>query len=202
MAEELRDLIEKINQEGIQAAEEKARAIEAAANERAEGTLARARTEADSIIAEANERIRREEAKERALLDQAGRDLLLSLREEINRMLGRLVVSDIRQAMTPETLLGILSSAVRSPPHVRREITVTLRKEDLELLERHYLQALREVTEEGIVLKAGDDISGGFTISYDNGRSCYDYSDRALAEYIVASLKPRLNRILLGAGED
>jgi phosphopantetheinyl transferase (holo-ACP synthase) len=37
MAEEIRDLIEKINQEGIKAAEEKAQKIEAAAKQRADG---------------------------------------------------------------------------------------------------------------------------------------------------------------------
>jgi hypothetical protein len=39
-------------------------------------------------------------------------------------------------------------------------------------------------------------MSGGFTISFDSGRSCYDFTDRALAAYIGTYLKPKLNQIL------
>jgi len=61
MAEEIRDLIEKINQEGILAAEEKARKIEDAAMQRADDILTQAKLEAEEMIAAADERIRRED---------------------------------------------------------------------------------------------------------------------------------------------
>ncbi|MDD1708723.1 MAG: hypothetical protein LUQ33_06100, partial [Methanoregulaceae archaeon] len=80
MPEEIRDLIEKINQEGIRAAEEKAKTIEDEARQRSDAILSKARAEADAMISAASERIRREDEKEKVLLAQAGRDLLLSLR--------------------------------------------------------------------------------------------------------------------------
>jgi len=104
MAEEIRDLIEKINQDGIKAAEEKAKAIEDEARQKAEEILSFARKKADEMIASAEDRVHREDEKERILLAQAGRDLLLSLRKEINAMLGRIIVSDIRESLTPDAL--------------------------------------------------------------------------------------------------
>jgi len=65
MAEEIRDLIEKINQEGIKAAEEKAQNIEAAAKQRADNILSHARLEAEEMIAAAQDRIHRETKKEK-----------------------------------------------------------------------------------------------------------------------------------------
>ena len=47
--------------------------------------------------------------------------------------------------------------------------------------------------EKKIILKPAEEISGGFTISFDNGKSCYDFTDKALAEYIGTYLKPKLN---------
>src|SRR5674476_114356 len=93
MAEEIRDLIEKINQEGIKAAEEKAQNIETAAKQRADEILTQAKLEAEEMIASAKDRIRREDETGKTLLSQAGRDLLLSLRKEVNAMLGRIAVS-------------------------------------------------------------------------------------------------------------
>ena len=200
MAEEIRDLIEKINQEGIKAAEEKAQNIEAVAKQRADDILAQARLEAEEMIAAEKDRNRREDEKGKTLLAQAGRDLLLSLRKEINAMLGRIVVSDIQQALTPEALFRLLSEVVRNfSTGESSDITVLLNKEDLEILEKNFLYKLRKETKKKIILKPAEEISGGFTISFDNGKSCYDFSDKALAEYIGIYLKPKLNQILLEA---
>ncbi|MCX6681555.1 MAG: hypothetical protein NTY71_01015, partial [Methanoregula sp.] len=173
MAEEIRDLIEKINQEGIKAAEEKAQNIEAAAKQRADDILAQARLEAEEMIAAAKDRIRREDEKGKTLLAQAGRDLLLSLRKEINAMLGRIVVSDIHQVLTPEALYKLLSEVVRNySAGESSDITVFLNKEDLETLEKKFLHKLREETKKKIILRPAEEISGGFTISFDDGKSC------------------------------
>ena len=197
MAEEIRDLIEKINQEGIRAAEEKAQNIEAAAKQRADDLLTQAKLEAEEMIAAAKDRIFREDEKGKTLLAQAGRDLLLSLRKEINAMLGRIVVSDIQQALTPEALFRLLSEVVRNfSAGESSEITVLLNKEDVETLEKNFLHKLREETKKKIILRPAEEISGGFTISFDDGKSCYDFTDKALAEYISTYLKPKLNQIL------
>ena len=197
MAEEIRDLIEKINQEGIRAAEEKAQTIEAAAQQRADEILAQAKLEAEEMISAARERIHREDKAGKTLLAQAGRDLLIALRKEINAILGRIIVSDIRLAMTPEALFRLLSELIKNyNADESSDITVLLSKDDLEILEKNFLHRLREETKKQIVLTSGEEISGGFTISFDSGKSCYDFTDKALADYIGTYLKPKLNQIL------
>jgi V/A-type H+-transporting ATPase subunit E len=197
MVDEIRDLIEKINQEGIQAAEEKARTIEAAARQRGDEILIQARLEAERMTAAAGEKIRREDANEKALLAQAGRDLLLSLRKEIQAMLGRIIASDTGQALTPEALSRLVSDVVhRYSPDEQGDILVSLKKEDLEILEKHFLHRLREETKRNVVLRPAEEISGGFVISFDSGRSAYDFTDRALADYIGTRLKPKVRGIL------
>ena len=197
MVDEIRDLIEKINQDGIRAAEENARRIEAEAREKAEEILTQARLEAGRMTAAAEERIRREDANERALLAQAGRDLLLSLRKEIHAMLGRIMVSDTGQALTPEALFRLISDVVnRYSPGGQGDVLVFLSKEDLEALEKHFLHRLMEETKKNIVLRPADEVSGGFIISFDSGRSAYDFTDRALADYIGTALKPKVRGIL------
>jgi len=200
MAEEIRDLIEKINQEGIRTADEKAQNIEAAAKQRADEILAHAKLEAEGMISAARDRIHREDKAGKILLSQAGRDLLLALRQEINAILGRIIVSDIRLAMTPEALFRLLSELIKNySSEESSDITVFLNKDDLEILEKNFLHRLREETKKQIVLKPGEEISGGFTISFDSGRSCFDFTDKALAEYIGTYLKPKLNQILQGS---
>jgi vacuolar-type H+-ATPase subunit E/Vma4 len=203
MAEEIRDLIEKINEEGVRAAEENARAIEAAAQQQAVEILTKAKGEAEEIIAAAQERIRRDEEKERILLAQAGRDLLLSLRGEINAMLGRIVASEVREVLTPELLERLITEAVRNYSTGKEgDITVSVNPRDLEILKNHFLKRLSDETKKTILLQPSEEISGGFTISFDSGKSAYDFTDKALAAYIGTHLKPRLNQILKDATKD
>lgn len=197
MAEEIRDLIEKINQEGIKAAEEKAYQIESAAKQKADQLLEKAKLEAERMLAEARKKISQDEQKEKTLLAQAGRDMLLALREEINAMLGRILLAEIRQAFSPEFLFDILKELIKSHSAKHSaDIEVLLKKEDLEILEKRFLAKLKDELKKGIVLKPAEEISGGFTISFDNGKSCYDFTDQALAEYIGNYLKPKLAELL------
>jgi len=197
MAEDIRDLIDKIQSEGIQAAEEKARQIEDLARQRAEEIISSAKLQADRMLSDAHEKIRREEENKRALLAQAGRDLLLSIRSEINSMLRALIISDTQKALTPEALSRLLSEMIlRSGRSEPGSIEIMMRKEDLESFENHYLHTLSEATKKEIRLKSSDEISGGFIISYDSGRSWFDFSDESLADFIGEHLKPKLKNIL------
>jgi len=58
------------------------------------------------------------------------------------------------------------------------------------------MDKLRQEAARGITLQPGEEIQGGFTISFDNGKSCYDFTDKALADYIITYLKPKLKKIL------
>lgn len=200
MTEEIKNLIAKINAEGLQQAQEKARIVEQQAQEEAEEILRKAKKEAEIIFAEAREKIAKMEEKQKTLLAQAGRDFLLSLRKEINAMLERILVSDMRSTLNAEALYKLIHDLIKLQGAQEKEgVVVTLAKEDLESLQKHYLHKLKEETKKVITLKSAQDIRAGFTISFDAGKSCYDFSDKALAEYIGQYLKPKLNEILKSA---
>jgi vacuolar-type H+-ATPase subunit E/Vma4 len=199
MSEDIQGLIEKINQEGVFAAEEKARQIIQQAQRKADSIIAKAQAQAQSLISGAREENLKNQDKVKALLNQAGRDLLLVARGEINAMLMRLITQEARQALSPDALSKILSSLIQnlSGKH-SGEVAVTLNKEDAQKITEHFLSRLKEETKKQIVLKPSEDIHAGFIISFDSGKSQFDFSDKALAEYIGIYLKPKLKDILQG----
>jgi vacuolar-type H+-ATPase subunit E/Vma4 len=197
MAEDIKALIEKINQEGVIAAEEKAKEIENKARLAADEILKKARSSADKILKDAKDEITRMQEKEKSLLKQAGRDLLLVLKQEINSMLDRLISCQVKDALGADNLFKVLSKVIQGACCPEKgEIIVSLSKEDLKSLEGGFLAKLKEETKKKIVLRAADDIHAGFVISYDGGKSQFDFSDKALTEYIGSFLKPKLKEIL------
>lgn len=197
MAEELKELIEKINEEGIKAAEEKSRAIEEEARLQAKAIIDKARKEASAVIADSRDKSARLEESTKASLKQAARDTLLSLRKEINAMLDNLLASHVHKALGAEEMTKLIVSMVKDYSAKSGEgIIVALKKEDLEKIERSLLGELRSEAKKGITLKTSDDIRGGFRVSYDEGKSYYDFTDQAIADYLGSYLKPRLAGIL------
>lgn len=199
MAESIKELIEKINQEGVQIAEEKAYKIQERAQLAAGEILNKARQEAEKIISAAQKEALDTNEKQKALLKQAGRDLLLVLRQEINNMLNRLVLGELYQMLEPEALFKILSMLIRENClGSGNEISISLSKEDFSNFQEVFLARLKEEVKKEILLRPHEEIRAGFIISYDAGKSQFDFSDQALAEYIVTFLKPKLKDILQG----
>lgn len=197
MSEEIKGLIEKIREEGVIAAEGKARQIEEEARRSAANIIEKARDEAQKIVREANQQAAAKEASTKALLQQAGRDLMLSLKKEIDSMLHKLIVSEVAEALSPQELIRIIALLIKDySSKGGADIIITLKKSDSEKLSRGFLEKLKEETKKGIVLKSAEEISGGFIISFDAGKSHYDFTDKALAEYISSYLKPALAKIL------
>jgi V/A-type H+-transporting ATPase subunit E len=195
MTEEIKNLISKINEEGIKAAEAKAKEIEDLAAVKAEKIVKKSKAEAEQIISQAKDEIARMRDNTQALLKQAGRDMVLALKGEINAVLERLISSGVRQALNIEELTGILTVLIKN--HSGKEkIVITLNAEDAHRLEKVFLDGLREEVRQGIVLRSSQDIQAGFVISYDSGKSSFDFTDKGLAEYIGSSLKPKLKEIL------
>ncbi|RKY32218.1 MAG: hypothetical protein DRP74_03045 [Candidatus Omnitrophota bacterium] len=197
MAEEIKELIAKIQQEGIQAAEDKAREIEAKARAQAEELLKQAKSQAEKIVNDAKSEALKTEESTKTLLKQAGRDLILSLKEEINTLLKKLIVGASREALKPQETVKLIASLVKNCREKDKEnVTVTVGKADLEKIEAGLLSELGREIKRGISLKGRDDISTGFIISFDSGKSHFDFTDQAIAEYIGSYLKPKLKEIL------
>lgn len=197
MAGEIKDLIEKIQQEGVLEAEKKARGIEEEARRQAQATVAQANKEANKIISDAREKVSRAEEGARLSLEQAGRDLMLALRRQINDTLQKVISAHIQRALAPEELARIITAIIKeSGLKDSKEVVVSLNKGDLDKLEKVFLSSLKDELKRGLVLRADSQISGGFIISYDNSKSHFDFTDKALAQYLIAYLKPSLAAVL------
>ncbi|MBU1037591.1 MAG: hypothetical protein KJ994_00910, partial [Candidatus Omnitrophica bacterium] len=171
--------------------------IEAEARARADRAVEKGAKEAESMISEAKAEIKALEEGAKNSIKQASRDTMLSLRKEIYSMLERIVGSHVHKALSAEELAKILTAMIKGHGgEDKQNIIVSLKKDDLEKVEKAIFAELGQEAKKGIRLKTVTDIHGGFLISYDSGRSYFDFSDKALAEYLSLHLKARLGDIV------
>ena len=82
---QLRELIDQIKKDGVEAAESEAQAILKAANDEAEKIILSAKAEAKRILQEAKKENERMVKSSEDAIRQAGRNLLISFRESVTR---------------------------------------------------------------------------------------------------------------------
>lgn len=198
MAEELKELLEKIQREGVDAAEAKKQKIETDAKLHAGKIIEDANKEANSILSKAREEIANLESSSRATLKQAARDMLIALREDIAQTMDKIIRGHVHKALDPAEIKKIILDLIKGSAKAGTDkIIITMNSEDLGKVEKALIGELgSEITKGGIELKHSGQIKGGFTISYDSGKSHYDFTDKSLADYMSAYLNPRLGKIL------
>lgn len=198
MEVQLRDLIDRIKKDGVEAADTEAAAILDNARAEAERIIANARAEADKIVADAKAEQEKTVRSGEDAIRQAGRNLLISFRESVNRELRSVTERTVTTAYTSEQLAALVVNAVEAwakQPDVD-ELVLILNPEDLKKLEDALLASLKERMLEGITLKASDGFDGGFRIAVNNGSVYYDYSTEAVVDMLSNYLSPRVTELL------
>jgi len=197
MPEEIKGLIEKIQKEGVEKAREDGRKIVEEARKASAGIIEKAKQEADAIIQKAKEESGRAKESTEASLRQAGRDLLISLRAQINALLKKVITHKASEALTPQEMAKMIQALINGYAQKQKpdKIEAFFSKDDLAKMKDGFLGKLSEEAGKGITLKSSDDISAGFTISFDSGKSHFDFSDQALADYISGHLNKELAKI-------
>jgi V/A-type H+-transporting ATPase subunit E len=199
MSENLKDLLEKINQEGIKSAEEKAMVIEDKAGKNAEKILGDTRKLADEIIRKAKAEAEKTKASANLSVKQASRDLLLGLKEDIRKTLNKIIAGEINQALSNEEIAGILADLIDK--YVEKngkadDIKILVKKEDLEKIKNTFVSKLKDKVKAGVEFRPSQNINAGFSISFDKGKSYFDFSDEGLLEALSAYLNPELAKLI------
>lgn len=199
MSEKLKELLEKINQEGVRQAEDKAKAIESAARSDAQKIIGDAHQKALKIVKDAEaESLKARESGENALR-QAARDLILSLKDEIRKIFKKALSHEINSAMSPGEMAGILHELIVK--YVDKDggdsdIRILLNKDDLARVQSALLRKLKDELSKGIEFKPSSGVRSGFSISFDKGKSFFDFTDESLVDALCVYLNPELGKLL------
>ena len=199
MSEKLKGLLEKINQEGVKQAEEKAGVIETKARADAEKILRDAKIAAQKIIEDARTDAKKTKLSGETAIKQASRDLILALKDEIKKIFNKIIAGDTEKAMSAQDMAGILGDLIEGYIEGNgksSDVAVLLKKEDLVRLKETSITKLKQRLKEGVELRPSANINAGFSISFDKGKSFFDFTDEGLREALCAYLNPELSRLL------
>ena len=191
MTQQVQELIDKIKNEGIEAARQKPQEIETEAQKKAQQIIQEAQAKANRMMTDAKEEIKKSEAASRMALSQASRNTLLGLRKEIENTLKKIIIKEVQDTLTHEQLFDLLSTTIKtflSTASNGGSVEITLKPQDSAKIKDAFLTKLQSQIKKTIEVKASDEVGRGFVISFDGGKSSFDFSDESLAEYLASYL--------------
>ena len=75
------------------------------------------------------------------------------------------------------------------------DIRVLLKEKDLENLRNTFVLKLEQKLKSGMEFKPSPGINAGFLISFDKGKSFFDFTDEGLTTALCAYLNPELSKL-------
>ena len=201
MATELQSLLDKIQNEGVAKANAEAEKIINDAKVKAAGIVADA--EAKAVAAkkqsEADAAVFQQRAEQ--AVKQAARDVLLSVKTDLDQTLQRVFLAKISEALTPDFLKGLITDVVRAysaSPDAKKGMDIALSPEQVKTLEEVVLKSAQQTAIAGGVRVAPNaDVRAGFRVSLANGRIEYDFTAQAIQASLAKFLRPALAKIIV-----
>ncbi len=173
---QIQDLVQSIKRDGIEEAKKEAEAIISAAKVQAAEIIAASKVEAEKNIENAN----REIESSKALIKQAERDAVLSVKKELGQMLEKLMAEKVSKDLSDKSLATLIAAAIGNEDPAKYSVEIDEAKTGLK-------SALAKQIEKGLEIRPVKGMTG-MRLNCKDGSGFYDFSD----EEIAALLKPFL----------
>ena len=198
---QLKELLEKINNEGIRTADDKAADIIKNAEKKAAEIVSTAKKEADKIVSDAKVDAAKAEAGGKAAITQAGRDLLLKIKAEIEGLFRSIIDAEVASALSGKPLEEAVAVIVKSWAE-KGDYVVQLSEKDFNELEKSLISKLSAEIKNGVEIKPFSGVESGFRLSEKDGSSYFNFTTEAVSENIAELLNPKLAEIVQEAAKE
>ena len=175
---QIKDLIDSIRSEGIDAANEEAENIISEARKKASAIVSKAEGDAES----AREAAQREIAlvRQSAVSDaeQARRDAVLSFKEEIQKEFEKILKAKVGEAVSGGSLADLIRAALSGED-------VSNYAAELASVDDSIKSALADEIRNGLEIRPAKGVNAGFRLAAKDGSGFFDCTDEAITQMLM-----------------
>lgn len=211
-------LVQKLKQEGVDAGRQEAEKILAQAKSQAQGLISQAKVQAAEELDRARDQVRREKRAVQESLQVAYRDLILSIKSDLQLRFAQEVRFEIGEFVSQSQQLEKLVLAaidrilgdtqwpegsnveVILPEHIDelKDITQNPQQAHGGALTEFVFTVQEKLLREGVTLRANGDQKGGIRLALEQEKVSLDLTDEAISDLLLSFLSPRFQAILDG----
>lgn len=193
MTQDLQQLLEKIQKDGVDKAKAEAEKIVGEARAQAKTLVENAQAEAAKIKAAARQEAEAFERRAEETVRQSARDTVLGVEKAVTALLTRLLLDEVNAAMAkPELAASLAADAVRAYLDGKGTIELSAAKP----LADHLRATLAANAAQGVSVVTDEATGTGFRVRLANGRIEHAFTGAAVADALAKQLRPRLAALL------
>ncbi len=201
MAEELQGLLDRIQKDGIDKADNEAAKIVDEAKAKAADVVSKAKSEANAMLAKAEEDGKMFQQRGESAISQAARDVILSVGDAITATLQGIVAKSVNSAFNTEDFNALVKSVVLSycEKESASNIELIVSESQCEQVASYFMNEMSENIKEGLTIKGDRNIVSGFVVSMKEDGLYHDFTGKTLTDAIGSLLRPQLSAIVKSA---
>jgi V/A-type H+-transporting ATPase subunit E len=193
MTQDLQQLLEKINTDGVEKAKSESAKIIDQANAQAKGIVDTATREAAQKIAQAKLEAEAYERRAEETIRQASRDTVLNVEKAVTTLLTNVLLKEVNATLnTAEVVAQLATEAVRAYLHEKGELDVVA---SAKLADAIRAKLAAEAVS-GVTVVTDDHLGAGFNVRLAKGRIEHTFSGAAVADALAKHLRPKLAALL------
>lgn len=195
MAEDLQYLMERIQKDAVDKAENDAAAIIAKAKEKAAEIVKAAEAEAQAKLAKADKDAEAFTERSERTLEQSARDLLLSVGKNLQDMILNLLSLQVEKSLDESTVKEMLLSLAKG---YSAHVEVDFSEADAKKLASFVTGEFAKQLSNGVEVSSDKGVKYGFRVKLDGGKVTHEFTEKAMADALSALLRPLRPRLIVG----
>jgi V/A-type H+-transporting ATPase subunit E len=140
-------------------------------------------------------------AKARASLQQAARDVVLSVRDAVTKTLDDIVTTSVAETLNGDALNDLIAEVVKAycGGETGGPAELLVSEEQKSRVQAFFMSKLKEAAAGGMDIKSDTDLVAGFRVSLSGGSVQHDFSAEAIADTFSQLLRPHIAEIAKAA---
>ena len=199
MAQELQSLLDRFQKDGVEKADAEAQRIVEDAKSKAETIVKDAEEQAAAALKQAEKDGKAFEDRGRAALEQAARDVVITVKDAVTRALRAVVQHEVRAAMTPDNVAAMLAELVKAYAKAGAGaggIEILLPEDQKQAVADTMLARFQDAMREGVTLKGDGRVVAGFRVALVDDNVEHDFTEEAVTAALCELLRPHIAGIL------
>jgi len=194
---QVRELLERIRNEGIESAKQRADEILQKAQADASEIVANAKRKAEEAETEASKRIESLEAASRESLVQASRDAMIALKQSVQKFLEACLSADTSGAFDEKLAAQMIPEILRQLAQSQSgDVEVLLSNELAKKLDSALSARLSNEISKGVTFRPYSVVDAGFRVAWNGSAAQYDFSAESIAQVLSARVNSLLGEYL------
>jgi len=193
MTEDLQQLLEKIQRDGVDKANSEADAILAKAKKESAALISSAKSEAEKFASDARQEAEKYAARAEESIRQSARNILLDVEQSVTELITKLLLKDVNTTLNREEIVAsLVQEAVKT--YISGEDFIEV--DAIGKMTDAIRAKLAQDAVEGVTVVTDETTGSGFTIKIAEGRIEHDFTGAAVTTALSRQLRPGLAALL------